>query len=737
MKMQMTITALGVGHGDATLLRYLDPEVDTSWTCLVDGGESAETLSRRLQEHGVDKIDLLVNTHADHDHIGGLARLSETVTVAEYWGPALPAFRRHAWLFGERTRQVLDRCSELEGSLDAAIVYPLEGYTSQPCGVGGPRIHVLSPATRLVRHLLTENDVSQLFISHPMPLGWLTRPEERPPEDSPNVDALDDAIRNGSLTPDSIPEPLRQPLDGDEMHREALAHEWAKSAAQGAEFFGDSVLNNTSLVLWIEVPIGPRRYSVLLTGDQENWTYLLFRNPRGLHADVYKASHHGGRVYLEGDEAHEEVMAAIRPRAVLMSANGRHGLPRNIVRDAAVRWGATVVCTSHRDRDTIIGLDSPFKCCHRSFQCKKKTRDAGIVMDATGIHANVRACHTGTGPDLGPVIQVTQHLLEPSPIVGRIFEQELRNHVRWIKKQLKDLAQEARSTRGGELAGGNTPITTGQLLALAPASRQTVLRAHMKEILQAGSARGQFWAVGPNRWGHGAWRLWELPGKDIIETILSDLGKKVLIVFSQAGERTQLGRNGIVSKLPTEGLASHADRLVGLPTEVFDDTVWPHVVREFLRDGWHCYKLTSKYDRYHDVLRHDLAMSRHCTRQSFLSALANAAFRPGEQRGIFEIGEDDLAPGGFVLVSGLSEDSRNTRYDRVKAGNRWLLKIDWDNMLEAQQEEVMKFFGGTQVYRFSPPRSIDGIDFATKLKKGYGNPSSLIPAMAAAVTKIW
>lgn len=57
-------------------------------------------------------------------------------------------------------------------------------------------------------------------------------------------------------------------------------------------------------------------------------SYLIARNPRGLHADVLKASHHGGRVFIESDLAPDEIFSAIQPQVVLFSANGRHHLPR-------------------------------------------------------------------------------------------------------------------------------------------------------------------------------------------------------------------------------------------------------------------------------------------------------------------------------------------------------------------------------------------------------------------------
>lgn len=61
----------------------------------------------------------------------------------------------------------------------------------------------------------------------------------------------------------------------------ALAEEWPRSARLEPEFFGDPVFNDTSLVVWMELPTGARRHRLLLPGDQENWTYLYARHPVG------------------------------------------------------------------------------------------------------------------------------------------------------------------------------------------------------------------------------------------------------------------------------------------------------------------------------------------------------------------------------------------------------------------------------------------------------------------------
>ncbi|MDO4244869.1 MAG: ComEC/Rec2 family competence protein [Deinococcus sp.] len=64
---EVSVQFLNVGQGDAVLVR--SPE---GKTMLVDGGRSAERMREQLAAQGVGKIDLMVASHADADHIAGL-----------------------------------------------------------------------------------------------------------------------------------------------------------------------------------------------------------------------------------------------------------------------------------------------------------------------------------------------------------------------------------------------------------------------------------------------------------------------------------------------------------------------------------------------------------------------------------------------------------------------------------------------------------------------------------------
>lgn len=78
-----TLVVLDIGQGDAILLQ--DP---SGFSMLVDGGSNARVLDRALRRLGVDRLDVVVVTHADIDHLGGLVELLSGGGTTELWIPA-------------------------------------------------------------------------------------------------------------------------------------------------------------------------------------------------------------------------------------------------------------------------------------------------------------------------------------------------------------------------------------------------------------------------------------------------------------------------------------------------------------------------------------------------------------------------------------------------------------------------------------------------------------------------
>ena len=72
----LTIRFLDVGQGDATLIQHPD-----GTAVLFDGGPPEAGVARLLRRAGVDRLALVVATHASRDHHGGLAAVLERMPV--------------------------------------------------------------------------------------------------------------------------------------------------------------------------------------------------------------------------------------------------------------------------------------------------------------------------------------------------------------------------------------------------------------------------------------------------------------------------------------------------------------------------------------------------------------------------------------------------------------------------------------------------------------------------------
>ncbi|MFC4556817.1 ComEC/Rec2 family competence protein [Virgibacillus kekensis] len=75
---EVEVHFIDVGQGDSILI-----ETPTDKSILIDGGppKAGKTVVSFLKKHGVEKIDLLIATHPDIDHIGGLVEVLKAVEV--------------------------------------------------------------------------------------------------------------------------------------------------------------------------------------------------------------------------------------------------------------------------------------------------------------------------------------------------------------------------------------------------------------------------------------------------------------------------------------------------------------------------------------------------------------------------------------------------------------------------------------------------------------------------------
>jgi competence protein ComEC len=126
-----SIAACDIGQGDALVIR------SGSEVALVDTGPDPAPLESCLRELGVDRIDLLVLTHFDLDHVGGAETVIGRVDRVLH-GPAVePEDQRLLDEFAAGGSEIVDASAGREGVLGASqwqVLWPQPNSAAFPSG---------------------------------------------------------------------------------------------------------------------------------------------------------------------------------------------------------------------------------------------------------------------------------------------------------------------------------------------------------------------------------------------------------------------------------------------------------------------------------------------------------------------------------------------------------------------------------------------------------------------------
>lgn len=81
---RLQVHYIDVGQGDSTLV--ISP---SGRSMIIDAGDNSsyEVIRPYLKKHGVQKIDLLIGTHPDADHIGGIDDIIENHDIGKFYMP--------------------------------------------------------------------------------------------------------------------------------------------------------------------------------------------------------------------------------------------------------------------------------------------------------------------------------------------------------------------------------------------------------------------------------------------------------------------------------------------------------------------------------------------------------------------------------------------------------------------------------------------------------------------------
>lgn len=148
---------LSVGQGDCAVLRY------DGLTLLIDAGpakEDADTASRQimsdLRRMGVNRIDLVLLSHPDSDHIGGLRGLSGSISIRR--AAAMAHFKGHPdlarWLssagISDKDVLWLERGTTLRFGGGSARVDSVKYAPGDPDNHGSMFVRVVADGARAV-----------------------------------------------------------------------------------------------------------------------------------------------------------------------------------------------------------------------------------------------------------------------------------------------------------------------------------------------------------------------------------------------------------------------------------------------------------------------------------------------------------------------------------------------------------------------------------------------------------
>ena len=327
-----------VSHGDCAVVTF---EEDGERKCIVvDGGEnkeSAQALSEHLSSERIQKIDLMVGTHIDSDHIQGLNKFVEEelrkkdageswVSIGEFWGPA-----------------------------------PSEDQTPDTTGTAQPHAETPEAATDWQRYVIesvAQND--ELFdrlrqagarILHP---ARDDRPEN--PFHSVSIEVLGpdtqipaDEIKTKALGLTTRASDGKIDIRGLDDLELAVSQNFQLMAMEA-----DRTANNQSIVFRLTPAAGgspgSEAWSFLFAGDAEKeaWDTMLDNSATAgeLAARVLKTPHHGSRNGITGAAAQR-----VKAEYGIISVGSKHGLPDVQALSAVRSVGGKILCT-HRNDDS-------------------------------------------------------------------------------------------------------------------------------------------------------------------------------------------------------------------------------------------------------------------------------------------------------------------------------------------------------------------------------------------------
>ena len=393
--MLFDVAFLDVGHGDCTVFTFNEP--DGRQRCIViDGGDEgsrgvrflppdaplpAQRLAAYLKLRGIRSIDLLIGTHMDSDHIGGLVTFLKDFTaktdgqggaywndrvfcIGQYWGPLSDA----CWgLIGRQGGR-----DEQERYADAVKLLIKLKVKKLKSGLTGSEQAELDDLQKVIADLrgkvddLLQTHEAREYLYRSISQNWALAELVRQHVANPEQDLLAPDLNQSPQTPfkgvqidflwpdTQIPDTMLastwlRPIDLVSRRVKTWSQSQTAPVRTGRKMtlveLMEQVMDNQELLARREerkannrslvVRIRPSQWSgdpeawptVLLTGDaeSESWRSMVRRYRQGeLSSYVLKVPHHGSA----GDNGlTPEALTAVSPRFAVISVGQTYPLP--------------------------------------------------------------------------------------------------------------------------------------------------------------------------------------------------------------------------------------------------------------------------------------------------------------------------------------------------------------------------------------------------------------------------
>jgi hypothetical protein len=304
------LTMLPISAGDVTLIVWSDGH--SRHSVLIGAGFREDEAISYLQSIGIFHLDLIILSHPDMDHLGGLLALvkSRAMTVDRIWcfdltflrefittgkiPPPQPATREV--LYDYLLRATLDQFSDILTSANGRGIQVLQVSEDYRLSLGGVLLEVLYPPESFYSALRSPSAITQLLVNRKWPDDWTDerqgreggREKARPLSRQERQKRLAEMVDKPEMPEDGLHLTELEELE-EKPNIEASKEETLPWRMVG------TLYNNLSIVVKLTILGGIDPPSILLPGDLSDWTMLILRQWTNLRADVLKMPHHGSR----------------------------------------------------------------------------------------------------------------------------------------------------------------------------------------------------------------------------------------------------------------------------------------------------------------------------------------------------------------------------------------------------------------------------------------------------------